>query len=207
MTNLQNQRTGGAEAASTRRAEILAVAAEVFREKGIVNATVRDIAQRAGILSGSLYHHFDSKEQMIEEILTSTGEPLLERCRTIIESAVGPSEALRGCIAAAVGYLAAAPNEAAILRNDARAIASMPRLAFVQGRREVMVDVWVRLVRDGQRRGVFRKEADPVIAVAAMWDAILTSTQWIRPDSKGSPKRVAAQLGDFFVYGLQTRKS
>ncbi len=206
MTNLHNRRTGASATPSTRRAEILAVAAEVFREKGIVNATVRDIAQRAGILSGSLYHHFDSKEQMIEEILTSTGEPLLERCRTIIESTFAPSEALRRCIAAAVEYLAAAPNEAAILRNDSRVIASMPRLAFVQSRRELMGDVWIKLVREGQRQKVFRKEADPIIAVGAMWDAILTSTQWIRPDTKGSPKRVAAQLGDFFVYGLQAGK-
>ena len=34
-----------------------------FAEKGIIAATVRDISERAGILSGSLHHHFASKEK------------------------------------------------------------------------------------------------------------------------------------------------
>ena len=37
--------------------------------EGFKNTTVRDIADAAGILSGSLYHHFDSKESMVDEIL------------------------------------------------------------------------------------------------------------------------------------------
>ena len=41
----------------------------LFAEKGFRNTTVRDIADAAGILSGSLYHHFDSKESMVDEIL------------------------------------------------------------------------------------------------------------------------------------------
>ena len=42
--------------ASTRRDELLAIAAELFATKGFKNTTVRDIADAAGILSGSLYH-------------------------------------------------------------------------------------------------------------------------------------------------------
>ena len=54
-----------------RRGELLAIAAGLFAEKGFKNTTVRDIADAAGILSGSLYHHFDSKESMVDEILRS----------------------------------------------------------------------------------------------------------------------------------------
>ena len=53
----------------TRRDELLAIAAELFAERGFTNTTVRDIADAAGILSGSLYHHFDSKESMVDELL------------------------------------------------------------------------------------------------------------------------------------------
>ena len=41
----------------------------MFAERGLRATTVRDIADSAGILSGSLYHHFKSKEQMVEEVL------------------------------------------------------------------------------------------------------------------------------------------
>ena len=43
-----------AQATATRRDELLAIAARLFAEKGFKNTTVRDIADAAGILSGSL---------------------------------------------------------------------------------------------------------------------------------------------------------
>ena len=41
----------------------------MFAERGLRATTVRDIADSAGILSGSLYHHFSSKEEMVDEVL------------------------------------------------------------------------------------------------------------------------------------------
>ena len=58
--------------AVTRREEILAIAAELFAEQGVSNTTVRDIAKKAGILSGSLYHHFTSKDEMLDEIIQAS---------------------------------------------------------------------------------------------------------------------------------------
>ncbi|MDJ0113374.1 helix-turn-helix domain-containing protein, partial [Rhodococcus erythropolis] len=54
---------------SGRRDELLEIAAGLFADRGVRATTVRDIADAAGILSGSLYHHFDSKESMVDEIL------------------------------------------------------------------------------------------------------------------------------------------
>src|ERR1700682_2531562 len=65
---------GGASAESERsvdrRQEILSAAARLFASEGVVSTTVRDIGRVAGILSGSLYHHFPSKESMVDEILS-----------------------------------------------------------------------------------------------------------------------------------------
>ena len=46
------------------------LAGELFAQKGYRATTVREIADAAGILSGSLYHHFDSKESIGDEILS-----------------------------------------------------------------------------------------------------------------------------------------
>ncbi|NLA37272.1 MAG: helix-turn-helix transcriptional regulator, partial [Actinobacteria bacterium] len=54
---------------ATRRDELLGLAATMFAERGLRATTVRDIADSAGILSGSLYHHFASKEAMVDEVL------------------------------------------------------------------------------------------------------------------------------------------
>lgn len=51
------------------RDRILRAAALLFRKKGYKGTTVRDIAEAVGILSGSLFHHFASKEEILLEIM------------------------------------------------------------------------------------------------------------------------------------------
>ncbi|OOK63285.1 HTH-type transcriptional repressor KstR2 [Mycobacterium kansasii] len=49
--------------AISRRDELLELAAAMFAERGLRATTVRDIADGAGILSGSLYHHFSPRRR------------------------------------------------------------------------------------------------------------------------------------------------
>jgi AcrR family transcriptional regulator len=53
----------------TRRL-ILEAAAGQFRQRGYAAVSLRDIAEAVGMKTGSLYYHFDSKESLVEEILT-----------------------------------------------------------------------------------------------------------------------------------------
>src|SRR5271155_6081792 len=64
--------------------DIVSAAAKVFRTKGYHAATVRDIADEVGILKGSLYHHFDSKEELLYLVVK---EPIAQMYRTISEIA------------------------------------------------------------------------------------------------------------------------
>lgn len=54
---------------SARRSEILRAAAELFASAGYAGTSVKDVADACGILPGSLYHHFDSKEAIAVELL------------------------------------------------------------------------------------------------------------------------------------------
>jgi AcrR family transcriptional regulator len=51
--------------ARDRRAVILARSAELFATRGVAATTVRDIGEAAGLLSGSLYHYFPSKDAIV----------------------------------------------------------------------------------------------------------------------------------------------
>src|SRR5690606_21730945 len=57
------------EGTSARKEMILAAAAELVAERGFARTTVRDIGKRIGMLSGSLYHYFESKEAIADELL------------------------------------------------------------------------------------------------------------------------------------------
>ncbi|HEY1440563.1 MAG TPA: TetR family transcriptional regulator KstR2, partial [Mycobacterium sp.] len=72
--------------ANSRRNELLELAAAMFAERGLRATTVRDIADGAGILSGSLYHHFSSKEEMVDELLRGFLDWLFARYREIVDS-------------------------------------------------------------------------------------------------------------------------
>ena len=86
--------TADVEFVSARRAEIVTIAGELFAERGYANTTVREIADAAGILSGSLYHHFDSKESMVDEILTGFLDELFGAYAEIVARQLSPRETL-----------------------------------------------------------------------------------------------------------------
>src|SRR6478672_4448861 len=80
----------------TRRDELLELASAMIAERGLRATTVRDIADSAGILSGSLYHHFKSKEQMVEEVLREFLDWLFARYQEIVDTEPNPLERLKG---------------------------------------------------------------------------------------------------------------
>jgi len=65
----RKRRASGAtpDADATRRDEILATAASLIASSGL-RTSLHDIADAAGILPGSLYHHFESKEAILIEL-------------------------------------------------------------------------------------------------------------------------------------------
>ena len=76
--------------AHLRRPAILAAAAEVIRERGLENARVADVAERAGTSAPSVLYYFASKAELLKEALTTAEERYyvqLERQLTQIESA------------------------------------------------------------------------------------------------------------------------
>ena len=62
-----------------RRELILATAAGMFARKGVRSTTVREIADAVGILSGSLYHYFNSKDEIAQEIVMDFLDAILVR--------------------------------------------------------------------------------------------------------------------------------
>jgi AcrR family transcriptional regulator len=61
--------TGKLTKSELTRQRILDAAAKVFRSNGYSGARLSDIAALAGIQTGSMYYHFDSREALVEEVL------------------------------------------------------------------------------------------------------------------------------------------
>jgi AcrR family transcriptional regulator len=192
-----------AESTPTRRDEILAVAAQVVAERGIKGATVRDIGQAAGILSGSLYYHFESKEQIVLELLMPLVQEQYDRSVRIREAVSSPSEALSDFIRESVAETARHPNQSLILRNEARTFADIPTLAPLAEARRGSLALWLEVVKQGAKSGEFRSDIDHDVAVRAMFDGVLGAARWFSGAKPAKPDRVAKTLVALYVGGLK----
>lgn len=190
------------DVARSRRDEILSIAARQFAERGVASTTVRDIGAAAGILSGSLYHHFDSKEQMVAELLLPVMERQLGQYRAIVGRHDRATETLRSLIQTAVAEAAQTPNETRMIRNDSQMFAAMPALKPVRDLLVAAAKLWSGVVERGVACGEFRNSVDARLVVAAMFDAVLSTTRWFSARRPLHSDRVGDALADLFLDGL-----
>ena len=67
--------------AEQRRAEIIGAARQAFLESGLSGTSLREIARRAGVTEGLLYHHFNSKEELFATAVEEPLDALTQRLR------------------------------------------------------------------------------------------------------------------------------
>lgn len=78
------------KSAEARKNEILDVAEQLFAEKGFDHASTNDIIQRIGIARGTLYHHFASKEEILDALVERMTRQSISRAKTVISDRTVP---------------------------------------------------------------------------------------------------------------------
>jgi TetR/AcrR family transcriptional regulator, cholesterol catabolism regulator len=189
---------------SERRDEILAIAADLFAERGFAATTVREIADAAGILSGSLYHHFDSKESMVEELLRSFFDNITAAYRKEVASNDDPVEVLRRLVRIALGSIGDQWATAAVMVNEYNLLVSYPRFAFVAEESEETEDLWVSVIERGAASGAFRADLDARMVYRFLRDAIWVSVRWYQPHGRATPEQLADTYLGVLLDGIKT---
>jgi AcrR family transcriptional regulator len=182
---------------------LLEISATLFRERGYASTTMRDIANAAGMKAGSLYYHFQSKDQILDLVL--------ER---------GISEAIRGFNAAIAQFPADSPFEQrlqavvtahlrTVVEFGTYTVASRQLLSQVPEelrerhlamRREYDI-LWRRLLDEAAGRGEIRPTADYGIVRLFLLGALNWSSEWLDPRKK-SIEELGKIATDLFLHGL-----
>ena len=187
---------------STRRDELLQIAAELFATKGFKNTTVRDIADAAGILSGSLYHHFDSKESMIDEILSTFQEDLFGKYADIVAGQDDPRGKLEAAVRVSFEAIDQHRNEVAIFQNEADYLGTFDRFGYLADRNQQSRDVWLTLLGEGMSSGVLRQDLDVELVYRFIRDTVWVAVRWYRPGAKLTHHDVANQYLTILLDGI-----
>jgi TetR/AcrR family transcriptional regulator, cholesterol catabolism regulator len=187
---------------STRRSEIRAGAAEVFGRLGFAHATMRDVADATGILAGSLYHHFPSKDDLLLEIMAKFNEDILRDMHAVLDNEDDALVRITNLIQLALSYIVERSDEARILSNDAHYIRHSPVLApIAEGAREAEA-LWLAELRKGIAAGALRAELEPKVAYATLMGAIFSALRWYQPSGRINPKKFTDHVSDQLLRGI-----
>jgi AcrR family transcriptional regulator len=189
---------------TSRRDELLAIAAGLFAERGFTNTTVRDIADAAGILSGSLYHHFDSKESMVDELLDTFQTELWKRYDEIEASDRTPREKLEAVVRTSFEAIGDHRDEVAIFQNDALHLATFERFGYLVERNRKFRTLWTGLLEAGVASGELRADLDVALVYRFLRDTVWVAVRWYRPGGSLTPADVADQYLSILLEGLSS---
>jgi TetR/AcrR family transcriptional regulator, cholesterol catabolism regulator len=188
----------------SRRDELLDLAATMFAQRGLRATTVRDIADSAGILSGSLYHHFKSKEQMVEEVLRDFLDWLFTRYQEIVETEPDPLARVSGLFMTSFEAIEHRHAQVVIYQDEAKRLSSLPQFDFVDDRNREQRRMWVDVLKQGVAEGCFRPNLDVDLVYRFIRDTTWVSVRWYQPGGSLTAEQVGRQYLAIVLGGITT---
>lgn len=186
----------------SRRDELLDLAATMFAERGLRATTVRDIADSAGILSGSLYHHFKSKEQMVEEVLVDFLDWLFGRYQEIVDNEPDPLARVSGLFMVSFEAIEERHAQVVIYQDEAKRLSSLPQFGFVDARNREQRKMWVDVLKQGMAQGCFRPDLDVDLVYRFIRDTTWVSVRWYQPGGPLTAHEVGQQYLAIVLGGI-----
>ena len=141
---------GRPPAEAAKREEIISAALGLFRERGVKATTIREIAEEAGVTSGALYRHFDSKVSLAQALFEDCADRLTASLRAAAEEADAPASALARTTRALLEFSRAEPAAFGFIldRHEREIQRNQPG-------RVLPKDIFEEIIRAGVARGDF----------------------------------------------------
>jgi AcrR family transcriptional regulator len=190
----------------SRREHILSLAGALFARKGVAATTVREIADEVGILSGSLYHHFESKEAIVDEIIAAYLADLRSRYRAALVGVDAPADRLRRLIQASLETAAAHPDATTIYQNEINHHRGSDRFGHLKEAGREVQRTWLSVIEAGVADGSFRADVDPKTFYRLTRDAMWLSIRWFKPTGRYPLKQFAADCAEVFLAGIAAKR-
>ena len=153
-----------------RRQEILYAALELFVTKGYAATKITDIAKSANMSRGLMFHYFESKEKLYEELirmgLEGTAYPGEQKCEHAIDFFMNFTEGL-------FAYMKEQPVVAKffVLMAEAQRSEATPEHIREIAMRVNVIEQFVPIVEWGQKEGTI-KESSPLVLSNAFWCSV-----------------------------------
>lgn len=188
---------------SDKREKIIHAAISVFSKRGFYNSTVADVAREAQVADGTIYLYFKNKDDLLISIFEYCMDFFIQAVTREIDKSSDPVERLKSFVHLHLKLVQKYQDLAQVIQIELRQSSKFMKeyanenffkyLGFLE-------DILIQ----GQKDGVFRKDADPQILKRAIFGAIdEMALEWILMNKKRySMESAADQLATMFINGL-----
>lgn len=188
-----------------RNALIIKHAAELFAERGISATTVRDIAGRAGILSGSLYHYFPSKDALADHIVTSYLYALLHEYEQIVATPLDAREALSRIALASAHVSSQHAYASEIFQRETAHLRQLPSHEAIRQAARTIRKTWVTVLERGIQTGEFRSDVPVELLHVLIRDAVWLTLRTFAPTDETDADKLVENVVSVFLDGAAVR--
>jgi AcrR family transcriptional regulator len=199
---------GSARKSDRTRERILDAAAEVFSEQGY-SARLSDIAARAGMRAGSLYYHFDSREELVAEILHRGIRRSFDQVRAAVDALPADAPAIERLATAVRAHTLAIVERSAYASAQARIVAQVPASVAAAHQREQRAygEYWNEMLHGAVAAGDVTPDADLFVMRMLMFGAMNWIAEWAALAGARSPAAIADQTVATLIDGVRARRA
>jgi TetR/AcrR family transcriptional regulator, cholesterol catabolism regulator len=190
------------EDSESTRDRILAAAALLFRTHGYRGTTTRAISEVVGILSGSLFHYFKSKDQMLFEVMHEAASSMCMKADAVLASEASPHKQMKGLIRMHLECLLS--DKTKVLVFEWREL--NPKVKpVITGLRRRYFAIWHGVLEECRKLGLVR--SDPHTTQLILNGALSWPATWFNVSGPVSLDQYAHTLQELILSGQQTTDS
>lgn len=179
--------------------KITKVAASLFAKKGYNGVGVAEIGAASGFGRGTLYHHIESKEDLLHEIASQYISGLVESGHKITNEYPDPIVRLNALSRHLMDVISKSLSEIVVCFREVQSLTGS-RHEDVMCMHAEYQKIWSQTIEEGVQKNVFR-EVDK-IAVKGLLGMYFYSCLWLKPDGLQSPEDIADVFSDLVVRSL-----
>jgi TetR/AcrR family transcriptional regulator, cholesterol catabolism regulator len=199
------------EAVVDSRQEILRTAARLFQQRGYDATSMNDVAAALKLSKGGLYHHFQSKDEILFEIMNHAMEITQERVLSPVRGIADPEERLRALIRLHIEVvLSPRDREITVMLHENHPLPPALRKRinarkkdYIHFLENLMAEVQNQVHRDQAQQSYHAKgKVSPRAAAFALLGMINWIYQWYKPEGELQAQSLIPQFTDLIFGGI-----
>lgn len=187
----------------SRKDQIFETAERMFKEKGFMATSMRDIAAELDLEAASLYSHIKSKDEILETICFRMADQFLNGIAEVNDLYFNAEEKLKMAILEHVKILTGDLNASSVFIREWRHL-SEPKLAEFKLLRNKYENEFKEILKNGEDENVFQI-VDKKFAVLTILSALNWIVEWYKPGGSMIPEEISERLSNFILNGLKKK--